>query len=268
MTSIRVLIADDEPIARRGIRTLLASYGDVDVVGEARHGRETAQLLTKLRPDVLFLDVQMPELDGFQVLELVGASLETAIIFVTAFDTFAIKAFDADATDYLVKPINEARFRKAFNKVRDRLITQQAVRSLTQSLGGLASDEASTRNRSTARHARRILVSVGGKDVFLAPAEIDWIEAEDYYAAIYSGGRQYLLRESLSSLLERLNPQSFIRVHRTAIVNLANVKELRSDTDGKHTLLLRSGAELPLSRRRRAKVNEALRSFAGHSALK
>lgn len=260
MSAIRVVIADDEPIARRGIRALLATYTDVQIVGEARHGSETAQMVLALRPDVLFLDVQMPELDGFQVLQAAGERAARAVIFVTAFDTFAVKAFEADAIDYLVKPINEQRFQKAFNKVRDRLASQEAL-ELSERIAGLRSGEASL--DGTHGHAsRRIVVTSGGTDVLLEPKDIEWIESEDYYAAIYSGGRRYLLRESLASLLGRLDAHSFVRVHRTAIVNLAHVREVQNDSDGRYTLLLRSGVELPLSRRRRAQVNKSLNTFA------
>ncbi len=228
---IRVVIVDDEPIARRGIRQLLAEDRDVEVVGEARHGKEAVRVLKALTPDLVFLDVQMPEFDGFAVLRQLEPEHMPAVIFVTAYDSFAVRAFESHALDYLVKPVHEARFRDALVRARERIARTPS---------------------------RRILVPAGEVDLILDVAEINWIEAEDYYAAIHTGGRRHLIRESLASLQSRLDGAQFVRVHRSAIVNLAQVREVRETS-----IVLRDGVQLPVSRRRREQVSDAIRRFAG-----
>jgi two-component system LytT family response regulator len=231
MNAIRVVIVDDEPISRRGIRQLLASHPDIEVVGEARHGREAVRMLATLAPDLVFLDVQMPELDGFAVLRELDSRRVPEVIFVTAHDTFAVRAFESQALDYLVKPLHEQRFRDALARTRERL------------------------SRKPPRH---LVVANGMADLILDVAEIVWIEAEDYYAAIHAAGRRHLVRESLSSLEGRLDRAQFVRVHRSAIVNLAAVREVRESE-----VVLRDATRLPISRRRRERVAEAVRRFAG-----
>jgi len=221
MNPIRVVIVDDEPIARRGIRQLLAPHQDVEVVGEARHGKEAVRMLESLAPDLVFLDVQMPELDAFGVLHQLGEDAP-AVIFVTAYDTFAVRAFEEQALDYLVKPLHEARFRDALARAREQLAR---------------------------RPPRRLVIATPDADLLLDLSEITWIEAEDYYAAIHAGARRHLIRESLASLEARLDGAQFVRVHRSAIVNLSQVREVRDST-----VVLRDGTQLPLSRRRRAAV--------------
>jgi two-component system, LytTR family, response regulator len=239
MTAIRVVIVDDEPLARRGIRQLLAHHDDVEIAGEARNGLEAVDMLKGLAPDLVFLDVQMPELDGFAVLRHLDADRVPAVIFVTAHDTFAVRAFDQHAVDYLVKPVHEQRFHESVARARDRL-------------------RASSR---TMPMPRRIVIGTGGMDLVFDLDEIDWIEADDYYAAVHARGRRYLLRESLASLEARLDPERFVRVHRSAIVNLEHVREVRSAPSS--AVVLRDGMELPLSRRRREHVTQAIRRFAG-----
>ncbi len=256
MRDIRALIVDDEPLARRGIRQLLARERDVTVVGEARNGREALRALRTLTPDLIFLDVQMPEVDGFGVLRAVGAEQMPPVIFVTAFDEFAVRAFDAHAIDYLVKPLGEARFAEAVQRVRERLRSTEAV-ALAGRLTALLVDTAAV---STV--ARRLVVPTVNGDLVLAVDEIDWIEADDYYAAVHAAGRRYLIRESLLSLGERLDASRFARVHRSAIVNLDRVRELRTDAPGDAVLLLRDGTRVPVSRRRREQVADLLRRFA------
>jgi two-component system LytT family response regulator len=260
MNSIRVLIADDEPIARRGIRNLLSEYADVEVCAEARHGVEAIRLIRSHKPDLVFLDVQMPEADGFEVLRNIGSI--PAVIFVTAYDTFAVKAFEANALDYLVKPVHESRFQAAFRKVRDRLNSKEAIELSMRIAALLGTDAQSLPSALDPVHSPRVLVMDGNTEVLLDPRQIAWIEAEDYYAAIHTGSKRYMLRESLSSLERRLDRSIFIRVHRTALVNLAHIQEIRNDTDGQCFALLTSGAQLPLSRRRRSEVHRAIERFS------
>lgn len=254
---IRVLIVDDEPIARRGIRQLLASHDDIEIAGEARNGAEAVRLIAELAPDLVFLDVQMPEVDGFAVLRQIDPERLPAIIFVTAYDTFAVRAFEARALDYLVKPLAEARFHDALARARERFRVQAELASWRRSLLSL---NAPAPDRSL---ARRIIIGTAGSDLVLDVADISWIEADDYYAAVHSRGRRHLVRESLASLEARLDSRQFVRAHRRAIVNLAEVREIRSQSAGESLLILNDGSQLPLSRRRRQKVEDAMRRFAG-----
>jgi two-component system, LytTR family, response regulator len=220
---IRAVIADDEPIARRGIRQLLAAHADIEVAAEARNGREAVQCIRTLKPDLLFLDIEMPGLDGFDV---VARSQTPAIIFVTAYESFAVNAFDVDAADYLLKPVTEERFASAMRRAREKL--------------------------RIARECKRVWIG----DAIVDARDITCIEADDYYAIVHHEGKRSLVRESLDSLQLRLAPDSFVRTHRGFIVNLAAVTTIR------RSIVLRDGTRVPISRRRRAQVEEAVRRFA------
>lgn len=261
MREIRALIVDDEPLARRGIRQLLEREPDVTVVGEARNGREALRALRTLDPELVFLDVQMPEVDGFAVLRAVGPERMPPVIFVTAYDAFAVRAFDAHAIDYLVKPLREARFAEAVQRVRERLRSADAV-TLSRQLSALLATTADARLAPQAVTGRRIVVPTSTGELVLDAEQIDWIEADDYYAAVYTRGRRHLIRESLSSLESRLDPTRFVRVHRSAIVNLDRVREYRTDTPGECAVLLRDGTRIAVSRRRREQVVDLLRRHA------
>lgn len=222
MPEIRALIVDDEPLARRGIRQLLAPYPSVLVVGECRDGYEAVRALATLQPDLVFLDVQMPGLDGMGVIALHGAERMPITVFVTAHDEYAVRAFDAQALDYLVKPLAQDRFRLTMARVLDRV---------------------------RARGSTRVAVPTGHGELLLDDAEIDWIEALDDHAAIHAGGRRYRVRQSLSAFEQHLDPARFARVHRSAIVRLDRVRELRA-SGNEAVIRLRDGTELPVSRRR------------------
>ncbi|MEP6732837.1 MAG: response regulator [bacterium] len=253
---MRALIVDDEPLARRGVRQLLERETDVEVIGDARNGREAVRLIRASTPDLVFLDVQMPELDGFDVLREIGAERMPHVVFVTAYDEFAVRAFEAHAVDYLVKPLRELRFAEAVMRVREQIRANEAV-ALSQRLAALiAMTESERQPRS--EHARRLVVPTASGDLVLDVEEIDWIEADDYYAAVHIRGRRHLIRESLSSLDGRLDPTQFVRVHRSAIISLARVREFR-DAE----IVLRDGTRVPVSRRRREQVTLLLRRFAG-----
>jgi two-component system LytT family response regulator len=261
MREIRALIVDDEPLARRGIRQLLDREPDVTVIGEARNGRDALRALRTLNPDLVFLDVQMPEIDGFEVLRAHGAERMPAVIFVTAFDAFAVRAFDAHAIDYLVKPLREARFAEAVQRARERMRSDDAVALSRQLSALLAANDVTRSEPRPASH--RIVVPTSNGDLVLAANEIDWIEADDYYAAVYAGGRRHLIRESLSSLETRLDGARFVRAHRSAIINLDRVRELRSEPSGECVAVLRDGTRVPVSRRRRERVAESIRRSGG-----
>jgi two-component system, LytTR family, response regulator len=259
MNPLRVLVVDDEPLGRRAIRQLLLSHIDVEVVGEARNGREAIRLLQELKPDLVFLDVQMPEIDGFAVLRAIAPQKLPVVIFITAFDTFAVRAFEINALDYLVKPLHETRFRDALAKVRERLRSKEATK-----LSRRLSELLATENQPTERHnepATKLLIGTSGAGLILNTSEIDWIRAEDYYAAVYSAGRKHLVRESLSSLETRLDNYQFMRVHRSVIVNLAQIREVLTDSENGSFLTLRDGTKVVISRRLRGRVAKALHRF-------
>jgi two-component system, LytTR family, response regulator len=267
MNEIRALIVDDEPLARRGIRQLLAPYPDILVVGECRDGREALRALATLAPDLLFLDIQMPGLDGFGVLRVHGVERMPTVVFVTAHDEFAVRAFEAQALDYLVKPLTEPRFRATIARVRERIRISDAL-TVAGKLTALLAAHATQTSRDLAGGSRtrglmeqRITVPTETGELIIGTKEIDWIEAEDYYAAINAGGRRYRIRESLTALESLLDPARFARVHRSAIVRLDLVRELRQDpsVDGGMVLVLKDGTRVPVSRRRQAQVRALLR---------
>ena len=251
MNTIRAAIVDDEPLARRGISQLLSQHDDIAIVAEARNGREAIQVLRNLKPDLIFLDIQMPMVDGFQVIKTVGVKNMPAVIFVTAHDEFAVRAFEANALDYLVKPLQRKRFAEALKRVRERRNSAEAV-DLSRKLSSLLAAQEKEHLK------QRIVVPMSHGELVIDSDEIDWIEADDYYAAIHARNGRHLVRESLTSLMQRLDPAQFVRVHRSAIVNVNRVGEVRND-EGETTLVLRNGVKVPVSRRRRNITRRILR---------
>ncbi len=243
---MRVAIVDDEPLARRGISQLLADHPDIEIVAECSNGAEGLSAIEAQKPDLVFLDVQMPEMDGFELVRRVGAERMPAVVFVTAYDEFAIRAFEASAVDYLMKPVGPERFATTMRRVNERTTAAAAVGRLVE-LQALLTQIAPTTAPLIVTTARGVLR--------FDPNEIDWISADDYYAVLHVGPKHYLLRESLASLESRLPNQAFIRVHRSTIVNRNRVCELRHGV-----LILRDGTRVNTSRRRRAAVNLALRA--------
>jgi len=247
MSELRVLVADDEAPARRVLSRLLCAHDDVRVVAECADGLAAVEGIRNGRPQLVFLDVKMPELDGFEVIERVGVEAMPPVVFVTAFDEFAIRAFDVHALDYLVKPFSDARFEFMLARARRRLVEMHAPR-LAAELRALLD----VRRRAPKGPAllERFLVKLGNRTSVIAAAEVDWIEAQDYYVTLHVGGAGHLHRQPIRSLEEELDPVAFVRIDRSAIVNLARVRELRR-RDGRWTVLLADGTELPVSRRRR-----------------
>jgi two-component system, LytTR family, response regulator len=250
--AIRVLVADDEPLARRGVRQLLAPHREIVVVGESRNGPDTLRALRELSPDLLLLDIQMPEMDGLQVLQAHGVERMPAVIFVTAHDHFAVQAFEAHALDYLVKPLVVARFEAALRRFRER---RQLIRTagMAEQLKALLAEK----ERYEAGERERLIVPVPGGNLVLPLAEIDWIEADDYYARVHVGAKEHLIRESLSSLESKLDSRRFVRVHRRAIVQIDHVREFRRACYGGE-VVLRSGCKIPVSRRRQPVLGKLL----------
>ncbi len=249
---MRVLIADDEPLARKRIRTLLADIPDVTVVGECANGREAAEAIRTQAPDVVFLDIQMPELDGFGVLQQAGDTTLPAIIFVTAFDQFAVRAFDVHALDYILKPFDRDRFNRAVQRAREHMAHGQAALTQAQ-IQALLADL-----RPDNRKDERILIKSVGRGVLVAVSEIDWIESAGNYVTIHAGGQTHLYRQTMKSMEKRLDQRTFRRVHRNIIVNISRIKELHAMGKGEYVLKLRDGTRLTVSRRYRQNLDGAL----------
>jgi two-component system, LytTR family, response regulator len=247
--SLRVLIADDEPVARRRIRRLLKMHPDAVVVGEAGDGQAAVDAVGQLAPDLLFLDVQMPVKDGFDVVAGLGDRLP-AVIFVTAFDEYALRAFDVHALDYLLKPFTRQRFDAAFERARDHLARRG---------GGLdARVLALLQNLPARPHLTCIPVRTSGRIRIIQTADVDWIRSADNYITIAAGGREYLLRETMEGIERELDPQRFVRVHRSAIVQVDRIVELQPSFHGDFSIVLKDGSRLTLSRSYRDRVARVL----------
>jgi two-component system, LytTR family, response regulator len=249
---IRAVIIDDEPTARRGVRLLLERDGGVEIVGEAAGGIEAVELIQREKPDLAFLDVQMPGCDGFETLSRVGPAVAPAVVFMTAYDEHALRAFDVNAVDYLLKPYDDLRFaaalQRAKNEVRRRQGDNVNVR-LAQLLDYLqANGTAANGTREAAEANARILVKSGGEIFFLKGGEIDWVEAEGDYMKFHVAGRVHLMRETMARLEARLDPKQFIRIHRSTIVNIDRLRKLSPSFGGEYAVILHDGTKLKLSR--------------------
>jgi two-component system LytT family response regulator len=234
---IRALIVDDEPLARRRVAQFLAEIPGVEVVGEASDGVEAVHAVETLRPDLVFLDVQMPEMDGFEVVAALGERMP-AVVFATAFDEFALRAFHANAIDYLLKPFNAERLRAAVERARERIGRGQQA-ALTREMRSLLETLQAER-----RYPERLVVRVGPKIVFVRVADVDWISTDANYVRLHVGGRSYVLRETLSTLAERLSPERFLRIHRSTMVNVNRIKEIHPMFKGTYQIRLEDGTEL------------------------
>lgn len=242
---IRALVVDDEPLARSNILLLLRQNPEIEILGECGSALEGLDAIRKHHPDLVFLDVRMPEYDGFDVLEMLGRDAPPAVIFVTAYDEYALKAFDTGALDYLLKPFSNARFARALDRAKERI----ALRG------------------SSPAKMDRLTIKSAGRVLFLGVSEIDWIEAADYYASLHVGPKTHLVRRSMNELESDLDPSRFCRIHRSTIVNLDRVRELRFDSDGEYELVLADATKLRLSRRYRKEVQARLGSSI-HASLR
>ncbi len=247
---IRALIVDDEPLARQRLRALLESESDIEVVGECTDGQEAVAAIREHAPDLLFLDVQMPKLDGFRVLETIGPEQMPVTIFVTAFDRYALRAFEVHALDYLLKPFDRKRFQKAMGRARAQLQTEQS-RDVDPRLQALAEGVQSGR-----RPLERLVIKAGGRVFFLRTDEIDWIEAAGNYVRVHSGGEAHLLRETMNGLEARLDATKFLRIHRSTMVHVERIQELQPWFHGDYVVILRDGTQLTLSRSYRQRLQE------------
>jgi two-component system LytT family response regulator len=254
---IRVLVVDDEPLAREKIREMVRRDSEVEIVGECASGAEAVEAVRELRPDLLLLDVQMPELGGFEVLETLNGDHPPAVIFVTAYDQYAVRAFEVHALDYLLKPFDRERFGAAMARAKEHL------RGLGRGGGGGGQLDRRILDlleemRAEKRYAERLVVKDAGRVFFLETDEIEWVEAEGNYINVHASKKSHLLRETISGLEAQLDPRKFVRIHRSAIVNIASVRELQPWTHGEYHVILRDGTRLTLSRNYRENLRNVL----------
>lgn len=251
-TKIRALIVDDEPLARRRIKSLLAHDQSVDVIGECSDGHKAVISISELRPDLVFLDVQMPAMDGFEVIKTIGPEQMPTVIFVTAYDQYALKAFEVNALDYLLKPFDRSRFQKTLDRAKAtirRLRNGDVNHQLLSLLGNLRREQ---------ELPDRFIIKSGGRVVFLRVEEIDWMRTVGNYVRLQVGRDSHLMRETMTGMEVKLNPDRFMRIHRSIIVNLDRVKEVQPWAKGESLVIMRDGTRLIMSRRYRERLNERL----------
>ena len=250
--NIRALIVDDEPLARERLESMLAAESDIEIVGQSCNGIEAVAAIQATTPDLVFLDVQMPELDGFGVLAALEGERQPAVIFVTAHDRFALKAFEVHAIDYLLKPFDRERFRKALDRARQQL-KQREGGEIEQKVSALL---AGLKNEP--RSLDRIPVKSSGRVVLVKTSDIDWIEAADNYVNLHTGKEAHLHRETMTALEGRLPASKFLRISRSTMVNVDRIKELQPMFHGDYTVILQNGTKLTLSRGYREALNQLL----------
>ena len=235
-TKIRAMVVDDEPLARSNLTVLLRRDPDIALVGECGSGADALKEIRSTKPDLLFLDIQMPECDGFDVLTMLGRHVPPAVVFVTAYDQYALRAFEAGALDYLLKPFDTRRFERALDRAKQKIAAGKSVPAKLE----------------------RLVVKSAGEVAFVNLSEVDWIEAADYYAALHVGPKTHLLRRSMAELEQDLDAEVFCRIHRSTIVNLERVQGLKLGEDGDYRVLIQNGPELRLSRRYRKQVQSRM----------
>jgi two-component system LytT family response regulator len=249
---IRAVLADDEVLARQKLRQLLKDIDDVEIVGECATASETIELVRLTDPQLLFLDIRMSDMNGFDVLERLSSDTARTlphVIFVTANDRYAVRAFEIHAIDYLLKPFTPERLQAAVQRVRERLATGEPAQGASPK----------KQEQEQERYTTRMVFKSRGRILFLSVDDIRWIEAQENYVKICTGKDSHLLRETIGSLENRLDPNSFLRVHRSAIVNLHHVKEVKNESDGDATVVLKSGEQVPMSRSYRSKIQKLLK---------
>ena len=254
MTSprIRVVIADDELLARKFIRRMLKQDAEVEIVAECSNGADAATTIRREKPDLVFLDVQMPEMDGFAVLDAVRLDHLPEIVFTTAYESYAIRAFELHALDYLLKPFDQVRFKAALKYAKERFHSQHEEDKRLQ-VGTLLESI-----RTQKEYLDRVIIRADGRITFLHTREIDWIEADDKYVHLHTGKGARMVRQTLATIESELDPKKFLRVHRSAIVNVDRIKELQPLFNGEHSIILDDGTRLTLSRKYKDKLFEQL----------
>jgi two-component system LytT family response regulator len=249
---IRVLIVDDEPLARGVLREMLQSDPEVVIVGECGNGKEAVEAIKELNPDLLFLDIQMPEMGGFEVLDALDEGQAPHLVFVTAYDQYAVRAFEVHALDYILKPFDRERFEVSWQRAKAQVLrernggVEQKILSLLEDL------------KAGTKYLERLVIKSSGRIYFLETNEIDWIQAEGNYVSVHTGKKSHLLRETITSLENQLDPKKFLRIHRSAIVRIDRIKELQPWFHGEYHVVLNDGTQLTLSRNYRDRLQEAL----------
>jgi two-component system, LytTR family, response regulator len=252
MKKIRTLLVDDEPLARERLATLLQAETDIELLGQCRDGEEAVTAIYDHAPDLVFMDVQMPQMSGFEVIEAVGTEKMPLVIFVTAYDQHALRAFQVRALDYLLKPFDRTRFTEALNRARKQMERNESG-DIGRRLLALVKDL-----RRDQPRAERLVVKSGGRLFFLRADEIDWIEAAGNYVRLHVGPTSHLLRETMNAIEGRLDPEKFFRIHRSRIVNMERIKELQPWLNGEYAVVLQTGTRLTLSRGCREKLQDRL----------
>lgn len=250
--TIRTLVADDEPLARERLVTLLREEPDVELVGECNDGASAADAIRRLSPHLVFLDIQMPAADGFRVMELLGDDRLPLVIFVTAYDSHALRAFDVHALDYLLKPFDRERFRRALDRAREALAQVESGRVVREVLA-LAAERRTERG-----HRPRLVVKANGRVFFVQARDVDWVEAAGNYLKVHVNGESHMIRQTMAAMESELDPEVFVRIHRSTIVNIDRIRELQPLFNGEYVVILRSGARLTLSRGYRQTLEERL----------
>jgi two-component system LytT family response regulator len=243
---LKVLIADDEPLARERLRFLLSSDDEIDIVGECRNGRDVIAALKESRMDVLFLDIQMPGRGGFEVIEQIGKAHMPVTVFVTAHNEYALRAFEVHALDYLTKPVEPERLRTTLARVKERIASNAALLTQQQLKSVLASLE--NDSNPPKEYPKRFLVHNGAKDLFISVEDIEWIEAADYYSCLHVGTKNLMLRETIKQLASTLDPQKFVRIHRSVIVNMEHLQEIIREGQNEGSVVLTNGQRLKMSK--------------------
>jgi two-component system LytT family response regulator len=250
---IRTVIADDEELARRGLKALSQRCEDLELVCECSNGREAVEAIHRHRPDLVFLDIQMPGKTGFDVISAIADAQRPHVVFVTAYDKFALRAFEVHALDYLLKPVNEERFDAALARVRQAML-HATDNAFVQRVRQVAAELQVATSPSKGSAVDRLPIKINGRIVVTRVADIDWIEAEGDYVSVHVGGKSWLMRETIAAMELRLALSGFVRIHRSTLVNAERVKELRPEDKGEYIVVLADGAELKLTRHYRAAV--------------
>jgi len=263
---IRVLIVDDEPLARDALRVLIGADPDISIIAECGNGKEAIKVIREQSPDLVFLDVQMPDLDGFKVIEQVGSGQMPVTVFVTAFEQHALRAFAAHALDYILKPFDHERFDEALQRAKRHVMRQKFYNQSHQLLALLGDlhgeqkdqDEVEQSPPPKTKFLERLVIKSGGRIFFLKVDEIDWIEADGDYMRLHVGSKSHLLRETMNDLNAKLDPEKFLRVHRSTIINVERIKDIQPLFKGEHLLTLQDGRRLKISRGYRDKLQALL----------
>ncbi len=255
---IKTIIADDEPLAREKIRNLLEEDPDIELIGECADGIETVTAIRNQQPDLVFLDVQMPELDGFGVLKALRHSNMPTLIFVTAYDQYALRAFEVHALDYLLKPFDRERFQKALQRAKEHIRKEKSGEVNEKLLTLLEDLKSEKSNNHERKYLDRLVIKAGGRVTFLKTEEIDWIEAAGNYIRLYIGKDSHLLRETMNNIQTKLDPEKFLRIHRSTILKIDRIKELQPWYHGEYFVTLENGKQLTSSRSYRHQLSKLL----------